>query len=112
MSSLEVVVKYLKENLQIEFNESAKLLKRSNKTIWATYRNSRKKMPENFGDLNQEIIVPVSVFADRSLSTLECLVEFLKNKNCKNHEIGKLLHLNDRTIWSVYDKVKKKRGKK
>lgn len=57
--------------------------------------------------------IPSFVFRDRSVAVLEALVEYLKdNKGMSYHEIGLLLNRNERTIWTVYDRVKKKRKKK
>ena len=115
LSSLEAIVKYMKEDLKIKFSKIAKLLNRSNKTIWATYHNTAKKMPASFADfgpISREIMIPASAFADRSFSTLESVVGFIKDLEHSNHETALLLHLDDRTIWTVYDRVKKKRGMK
>lgn len=110
LSSLEVIVKYLKENLKLKFSRIAKLLNRSSKTVWATYHNSIKKMPSHFGAASSSIMIPVSAFSNRSFSTLESVVSFIKNLDYSNHEIALMLHLDDRTIWTVYDRIKKKRG--
>ena len=110
LSSLEVIVKYLKENLKLKFSRIAKLLNRSSKTVWATYHNSIKKMPSPFGVASSSIMIPVSAFSNRSFSTLESVVSFIKDIDYSNHEIALMLHLDDRTIWTVYDRVKKKRG--
>lgn len=110
LSSLEAIVKYLKEDLKLKFSKIAKLLNRSNKTIWTTYHNSLKKMPSPFGLVISNIMIPVSAFANRSFSTLESLVGFIKDLDYSNHEVALMLHLDDRTIWTVYDRVKKKRG--
>lgn len=112
LSSLEAIVKYLKEELKLGFSKIGKLLNRSSKTIWATYHNSIKKMPSSFGAVSRDILIPISAFADRSFSTLESLVAFVKDLGYSNHEIALMLHLDDRTIWTVYDRVKKKRGMK
>jgi len=112
LSSLEAIVKYLKENLKLKFAKIAKLLNRSNKTIWATYHKASKKMPLPFGEISKEIMMPASVFANRSYSTLENVVAYLKDLDYSNHEVALMLHLDDRTIWTVYDRVKKKRGMK
>ena len=112
LSSLEAIVKYLKDAQKIRFAKIAKLLNRSSKTIWATYHNAAKKMPSPFGLVSTEILIPVSVFADRKFSTLESLVGFIKDLDYSNHEVALMLHLDDRTIWTVYDRVKKKRGMK
>ncbi|HLG24198.1 MAG TPA: hypothetical protein VI564_04700 [Candidatus Nanoarchaeia archaeon] len=109
LSSLEAIVKYLKEVKKLKFSQIAAMINRSDKTIWVTYRNACKKMPSGFGFLPEDILIPVSVFSDRTRSTLENVVSFLKNRDFKNHEIAQMLNLDDRTIWSVYDKVKKKR---
>ena len=110
LSSLEAIVKYLKEDLKLRLSKIAKILNRSIKTIWTTYHNASKKMPPSFGSIPMGLSIPVSVFANRSFSTLENLVGYLKGLDYSNHEVGVMLHLNDRTIWAVYDKVKKKRG--
>lgn len=112
LGSLEAIVKYLKENSKLKFAKIAKLLNRSSKTIWATYHNSIKKMPSSFGSVSSEILIPASAFSNRSFSTLESLVGFIKDFGYSNHEVALMLHLDDRTIWSVYDRVKRKRGMK
>ena len=109
LSSLEAIVKYLKEIKKLKFSQIASALNRSDKTIWVTYRNASKKMPQEFGFIPKDLQIPVSVFSDRSRSTLENIVNFLKNLNLKNHQIAEMLNLDDRTIWTVYAKVKKKR---
>ncbi|MBI2650193.1 hypothetical protein HYX04_02665 [Candidatus Woesearchaeota archaeon] len=110
LSSLEATVKYLKEESKLRFSKIGKLLNRSSKTIWATYHNAAKKMPSSFGAVSRDILIPASAFADRNFSTLESLVAFIKGLGYSNHEVALMLHLDDRTIWTVYDRVKKKRG--
>lgn len=110
LGSLEATVKYLKEGLKLKFSKIAKLLNRSNKTIWATYHKALSKMPASFGDVSREILIPVSAIANRSYSTLESIVGFIKDIDYSNHEVAEMLHLDDRTIWTVWDRVKKKRG--
>ena len=112
LSSLETVVKYLKEELKLKFSKIAKLLNRSNKTVWSTYYNAVKKMPSSFGAIPGNIVIPASVFSNRAFSTLENLVGFIKDLGYSNHEVALMLHLDDRTIWTVYDRNKKKRGLK
>ncbi len=110
LSSLEAIVKYMKEELKLKFSKIGKLLNRSNKTIWATYHNAVKKMPSSFGTVSREVIIPVSAISNRSFSTLESVVGFIKDLDYSNHEVAVLLHRDDRTIWTIYDRVKKKRG--
>lgn len=60
-----------------------------------------------------EILIPSSIFLDRSISVLESITEYLKNqKNMNYHQIGILLNRDERTIWTCYNRVQKKRGVK
>ncbi|MEK6943013.1 MAG: hypothetical protein AABX00_03050 [Nanoarchaeota archaeon] len=111
LSCLENTVKYLKENLNLKFSRIAKLLNRSGKTIWTTYSNASKKFPGSFSDLSRNEMIPVSIISDRNLSTFESIVAFLKSKNHSNHEIAVMMQRDDRTIWSIYDRAKKKMKK-
>lgn len=53
--------------------------------------------------------IPSQIFQNRSLSVLESLVKYLKEeKNLTYSEIARLLNRDDRTIWTVYARVKKK----
>lgn len=110
LSSLEAIAKYLKEELKLKFSRIGNLLNRSNKTIWATYNKAFKKMPSSFGAISRDILIPASALSNRSFSTLESVVGFIKDLEYSNHEVAQMLHLDDRTIWTVYDRVKKKRG--
>ncbi|RME16944.1 MAG: hypothetical protein D6797_03520 [Bdellovibrio sp.] len=59
------------------------------------------------------MLIPSFILEDRTLSVLEALVEFLKEKKGLNyHEIGVLLNRDERNIWTVYHRARKKRGKK
>ena len=54
--------------------------------------------------------IPIRILRDRSLSVLETIVEFLKEeKELSFHEIGVLLDRDERNIWTVYNRAKKKR---
>jgi len=57
--------------------------------------------------------IPSYIFLDRSVSVLEKIVEYLKeNKELSYRQIAKLLNRDERTIWTVYNRVQKKRKKK
>ncbi|HLD04640.1 MAG TPA: hypothetical protein VJG90_02875 [Candidatus Nanoarchaeia archaeon] len=56
--------------------------------------------------------IPTKIFQDRRLAVLESIVLFLKEEQeLSFHEIAILLNRDDRTIWTVYNRVKKKREK-
>jgi len=58
----------------------------------------------------KSIDIPSHIFRDRTLSVLEIMVEYLKNElKLSYHEIAVLLNRDDRTIWTVYNRAKKKR---
>jgi hypothetical protein len=57
--------------------------------------------------------IPLSVLADRSLSVLESVVEYLHDKKMFSfHEIAVMINRDDRTIWTCYSRAKKKRARK
>ena len=56
------------------------------------------------------VLIPSSIFKDRSTSVLESLVTFLiEIEQLTYHQVADLLNRDDRTIWTVYNRVKKKR---
>ena len=56
------------------------------------------------------IVIPSSIFQDRELSVLEAMVEYFKEKKgMKYSEIARLINRDDRTVWTVYKRAKKKR---
>ena len=58
------------------------------------------------------IPIPSKIFTDRSLSVLEAIVKYLKEKKGMTyHEIAVLLNRDDRTIWTVYQRARKKYAK-
>ena len=48
IGSLESIVKYMKENLNMKYVEIAKALGRDERTIWTSYKKSKEKFPEAF----------------------------------------------------------------
>mgnify|MGYP001617502890 CR=1 FL=1 len=111
LSSLENIVKYLRENLLLSFKQIASLTNRNKIALAVTYRNAKKKMAAKF--VVSEISpysIPVSILQDRNLSVLENIVSYLKdNFGLAYHKIALLLNRNDRTIWTVYQRAKKKK---
>ena len=109
LSPLEAEVKYLKENLSFDYSKIADLLGRNKKTIWQAYKNAVKKFPGYIGAEETEYNIPVSVFKTK-LSILEAAAAYMKEKfNLSYHQIGELLHRNEKTIWTVYHRAQKKR---
>ncbi len=104
LSALEVLCKYLKENLNFSLNKIAKLLKRDNKTIWASYHNATKKQPQQIISPATKYFVPIAYFAS-SKTVLLTLVTYLKERHHLGyHEIAVILSRNERNVWAVYNK--------
>lgn len=111
LSALEAVCKYLKEELELNYNKIALLLNRSNRTIWITYNKSARKVKERLVVKESKFFAPVSIFAERKLSVLETIVSYLKEKfELRYSEIAALLNRDERNIWAIYNRaIKKKR---
>ncbi len=110
LSSLETIVKFLKENKLLSNKKIAKLTNRSEKTISQAYTSAVKKHHEKLIDSFSQFSFPVDILESRNLSVLENIVVYLKsNYDINFSAIGKLLHRNQRTIWTIYQRAKKKR---
>ena len=110
LSPLECVVRFIKEAYAQNFNEIAATLNRNQATIWLTYSHSLKKKKDVSKPEDTPYWIPLSLLRDRKLSILELVSEFLKDSyNLSYHVIGQLLKRDDRTIWTVYQRAKKKR---
>ena len=109
LSALETIVKYSRENLLLSFKQIASLTNRNHVALAVTYRNAKKKLTKKFVEEISPYSVPVSILKNRNLSVLENIVSYLKDTfNLTYHKIALLLNRNDRTIWTVYQRSKKK----
>ena len=111
LSSLENIVKYLRENLLLSFKQIGALTNRNEIALAVTYRNAKKKLAEKFvvTDISPYSIPP-SILKDRNISVLENIASYLKDTFGLNyHSIAVLLNRDDRTIWTVYQRAKKKK---
>tara|TARA_Y100000310_G_scaffold345304_1_gene463558 strand:+ start:2998 stop:3420 length:423 start_codon:yes stop_codon:yes gene_type:complete len=107
----ESLILYLK-SLQLTYKNIASLLNRNERTIWTIYSRAMKKasLPSKKKRIKSTLLIPISIFEDRSLSIMEILVEYMKEKRkLRYHEIASLLNRNDRTIWTIYQRTIKKR---
>ena len=80
LSSLENIVKYLRENLLLSFKQIGSLTNRNEIALAVTYRNAKKKMEAKF--VVEEISpysIPVSILKDRNISVLENIAAYLKD---------------------------------
>ena len=109
LGPLESLVKYMKEELELNYHSIAVLLKRNDRTIWTTYNNANKKLKQKLSYSSDDICVPISIFENRKLSILESLILYLKDTMAlRMPKISALLGRDNRTIWTVYSRAKKK----
>jgi len=107
-STLELIVKYLHEVEQRNFSDIAHLLQRDPRTIWHAYQRSMRRKVQLVVE-KSELAVPVSLFAQRQFSPLEILVSYLHDQHQLSFaEIARRLALNPKTIWTVYQRYRKK----
>lgn len=110
LSALETTTKYLKENLDMRFCDIAKALNRDESTIWDAYKNSTEKSP-GYLEYSSEIEIPLAIIGNRRLSTLESIICYLKDVlGMKYCDIARLIGRNDRTVWTCYQRSRKKRA--
>jgi len=110
LSSLETIVKYLRENLLLSFKQIAALTNRNHIALAVSYRNARKKQEEKFEEEVSPYSIPITILQDRELSVLENISCYLKDSfGLTYHRVATLRNRNDRTIWTVYQGALKKR---
>jgi len=108
-SPLEVLCKYLKDQHHLEYKSLSKLLNRSYRAVWISYKNASKKQKSKLVPSDTKIVLPVSIFQDRKLSVMEAVVVHLKdNFSLKLIDIATLLHRDQRNVWSMYHRAKNK----
>ncbi|MBS3114282.1 hypothetical protein J4448_04215 [Candidatus Woesearchaeota archaeon] len=110
LSALEVICKYLKEELELNYSKIALLLNRNSRTIWTTYKNAFRKKKERLIAKESKLYIPLSIFKNRRFSVLESIISYLKdNFNLRYSEISILLNRDERNIWTVYNRYRKKK---
>jgi len=109
LSALELVVRYLHDEHNLSFAQIAQLINRSQKNIWLSYQRSLNKHREKLQISESDYSIPVSRFANLRLSMLENTVCYLHEVcNLNFSKIAAVLHRNQKTVWTVYSRVKKK----
>ncbi len=108
LSSLEAIVKYLREEEGLTNSKVAMLLFRSPASIWITYRNALAKSPKRLTPSESELFIPTGIFVGK-LSVLECIATYLHDdKGFSYKKIAELLKRDARTIWTVHARARRK----
>ena len=84
---------------------------------WKLTGNNLERTEDTLGKKDAAIshsssfVIPTFIFHDDRLTALEAIVTYLKEKEMLNyHAIGVVLNRDERNIWTVYNRSKKKRG--
>ncbi len=112
LSFLESLVEYLKSQLQLTYHEIAVLTNRDERNIWTLHDRAQRKRHERPPVFVKTpvIQIPLSVVRDRSVSILEVVVEYLRDRtHLSNHQIATVLNRSDKTVSTVYVRTKRKR---
>jgi hypothetical protein len=110
LSPSEALCKYLKENRDLSFHQIAVLLNRNDRSIWTSYRRAASKSAQPFEPKEQDTLIPLTIFQDRSLSILEHVVHHLRTSyDLSNSRISKLINKNPSSIATVANRAAKKR---
>lgn len=110
LSALETLVKYLRENEQFTNSAVARMLARTPASVWITYRNACRKHPEKLQPAMSRTAIPTSEIAGSGLSVLESIAHYLLQQGMTYAEIGRALGRDERTIWTVCSRARKKLG--
>lgn len=114
LSFLESIVVYLKEVRKLTYSEIATRTNRDERNIWTLYNRAAKKLGTADFSVRTDvpfIFIPLSVVRDRSLSIMESVVYHLKQTtSLRNSEIALLLGRSSKTIWTVYNRARKKKN--
>lgn len=111
LSSFELIVKYLHEEKNYNYAQIATITNRDQRSVWCTYNNAKKKFSKKL-TVTQSLLLPLSIIHNRDFSVLESIVGFLKEEaNMTLAQIAAHLRLDQRTVWTCYNRLKIKRKK-
>jgi len=109
LSSLEAIARYLKDELCLSHHKIAELLGRDERNIWHSYHDSLKKHPEALAAGPAQFFIPLKIFAEKKFSILESIVVHLRHEYSLSYrQISALVQRNEKTVWTVYSRAKKR----
>ena len=105
---LEALCKYLKDTVQIRYREIAVLIKRDQRTVWASYHQALKKAQTISRGEIKEIYIPLNELNKEGFSVFESVVLYLRKMQYRYSEIASLLERDERNIWTTSKRAEKK----
>lgn len=106
LAPFQALVKFLKEIRGLSNSEISSLLDRDIKAVWATYKQVKGKRLATIKD--SAFSIPLSSFRRHRLSVLESVSMFFKESGLSYAEISRLTGKDQRTIWTVCMRARKK----
>ena len=108
-----LIIKYMKENLNLPIAKIAKLLNRNSGAIFNSYNHANSKYPHGLFAKETHISIPLNILSNRNYSILENIAVYMKEvKDMKIKDIACLLKKNPKTISTVYRRALNKRGER
>ncbi|MCF7860617.1 hypothetical protein K9M79_00095 [Candidatus Woesearchaeota archaeon] len=103
---LETAVKYLKEAFGLTYAKIALMLNRDQRTIWVCYNRACAKNSKKYemGFSTGDIEIPIEILANRTLSPLCAVCNYLFNLGVTKTTIAKLLNRKVQNIWYAIKK--------
>lgn len=109
LSSLEAIAVYLREEKRMAFTSMARILGRNQISLSSSYRHARKKYVHSLHIAESQWHIPAVIFQNRQFSILETIVLYLKKEyQMQNSTIARLLAKDQRTIWTVVQRIRNK----
>ncbi len=112
LGALESIVKYMREELLLDYGTIASMLGRNPGPIGVTYRRAKNKLGEAL-DISSKEKIPFEALRAKEtkhLSVLESLAYHLAKQGYDWHEIAQIVCRHDKTVWTVLDRAKRKLG--
>ena len=110
---LEALIVFLRERKKLSYRKIANLLNRDHRFVYNSYANAKdKELITKYTISPNYKLIPISIFSYKKIPALEAITLYLKDElSLTYHKISLLLNRDDRTIWTVYQRTKKKYGK-
>ncbi len=110
LTVFEAMVKFLREEHSLTYQQIGDLVERKTTTISTTYQRALKKMKERLL-VQGAVSIPLSHFKENAtFSPLEMIVDYLHtNQAFPLKTIAQALNRDIRTIWTVYHRALQKR---
>jgi DNA-directed RNA polymerase specialized sigma24 family protein len=102
---------YLKRERCLSFHEIAVILNRDDRSVWTSCARAERRPVRRVDMKDDDILIPLAVFQDRSRSILEHVVSYLREtRGLSNSRIARLTNKNPSAIATVANRADEKSG--